>query len=164
MAFSDAQDPVEVQEFWLVMGVEPEWLDLFTAIDPIWKDGRLHINKEVENDPGLGEKLRSMYMYVLKWKTFSGSRWGGVGFPCRGLLRSIVVGLEQLIHETRQLPHVSDYHLHGFERCTSKIKRFALVAGVSCYVGEAFMGDVLEDDRVALHAEQYKANLQDEVQ
>ena len=74
VAFSDAQDPVEVQEFWLAMGVEPEWLDLFTAIDPIWKDGRLHINKEVENDPGLGEKLRSMYMYVLKWKTCSGSR------------------------------------------------------------------------------------------
>ena len=164
VTYHDPEDHQLVQEFWLLMGIEPDWLDDFTSIDPIWRDGSLQVSRESEQDPALGEKLRAMHMYALKWKTFSATRWGGVGFPCRGILRSIVVGLERLIHETRQVEGVSDYHLHGFERCTSKIKRFALVAGISSYVGEAFVMDVLEDDRVALHAQKYKANLQDEVQ
>eukprot|EP00974_Lingulodinium_polyedra_P049628 4773131-Lingulodinium_polyedra.AAC.1 len=102
-------------------------------------------------------------MYMHKWRKFTESRWTSIGATARQLLRSMCVGLESLVALTRDDPLVSDFHLHGFEKLSCDIKMYVACAAVGSYPVEAFMLEVLEDDRLARRLPELKALLDDEM-
>ena len=89
-----------------------------------------------------------MILYMRQWKQFSATRWATVGSACRYLMRSLSVGLEQLVKLTKEDPNVSEVHLAGFARCRFLVKKYACVASVAAFPLEAFLLEAMEDDRL----------------
>ena len=102
--------------------------------------------------------------YLLKWKMFTDSRWVTIGTASRLLLLSISVGLEALVSTTRNLPNVSDFHLHGFEKMTQPAAAFAVYAALGAYPVEALSLELLEDDRLGRRLEELKEVVASEVE
>lgn len=149
LRYSAAQiDEEEVAQFWTTLGVEPQWLEELCHINPRWRDGSLWVNEALQQDPSGFDRVSSMILYMLQWKQFSATRWATVGSACRYLMRSLSVGLEQLVKLTKEDPNVSEVHLAGFARCRFLVKKYACVASVAAFPLEAFLLEVMEDDRL----------------
>ena len=67
----------------------------------------------------------------------------------------MLAGLQPLVSITRQDPHCSDYHLHGFQRLNGSALQCAVVLALSSWVPESFILSVMDDDRLALHGQAY---------
>ena len=61
------------------------------------------------------------------------------------------MGLEQLVKLTKEDPNVSEVHLAGFARCRFLVKKYACVASLAAFPLEAFLLEVMEDDRLCRH-------------
>ena len=54
--------------------------------------------------------------YCLQWQDFSETRWAGIG-PCsRKFVRSLVVGVEQLVKQAQANDAVVNWHLNAFNQ------------------------------------------------
>jgi hypothetical protein len=161
---SEPYDQAAAASFWQALGVDAGWVDIVSVINPFWKEGSLHVNAELQDDPEAFEKVYNLVLYMLKWQQFSESRWATVGTSCRNLVRSLCIGLEEIVSLARANPQVSDFYLHGFARCKPTVKRYACVAAVASYSLEGFLIDVLSDDRVAKRLPEIENNMVEELQ
>ena len=95
------------------------------------------------------DKVSACGVYCMRWRRFSDTRWCGIGVAARGLLKSLSIGLESLVANTRADKRVSDYFLHGFSRLSQTVKRYVATAAAATRPGEAFLLEVLRDDRLS---------------
>lgn len=58
---------------------------------------------------------------------------------------------------------MSQYHLTGHEQLTPSIAAFMAVAALGAYPGEAFLREVLTDDRILLRMHEFKGAIDDEI-
>ena len=156
-------DQQAVANFWQALGVEAGWVDIVSVINPCWREGNLYVSAQLQDDPEAFDKVYNLVLYMLKWQQFSESRWATVGASCRNLVRSLCIGLEEIVALARANPEVSDFHLHGFTRCKPIVKRYACVAAVASYSLEGFLLDVLSDDRIARRLPEIEHNMLEEL-
>ena len=156
-------DKDEVRQFWSMLGVEPHWLDELCDLNPHWRDGSLWVSSEVQQGREGFDRVASMMMYMLKWKQFSSTRWATVGSSCRYLMKSLCVGLDELVRLTKAGPHVSGYHINGFAKCGRAVRKYACIASMGSFPLEAFLLEVMEDDRVCRHLPALEECVQDEL-
>ena len=163
VSFTGAQSHDLAGRWWRFLGIEPDWLDLFAEVRPYWSNGHLHVNPALIGDDASMSKITSCWVYCMRWQHFTESRWCGIGAACRCVLRSLSIGLEDLVKETRSNKTVSDYFLGGFTRMTAQVKRYIAVASAGTRPAEAFALEVLEDDRVVRRKRELQAALNDEL-
>ncbi len=73
-------DPMPFNEYttgrcWRFLGIEPEWVDLFIEVRPLWGSGLLYVNSELLNDPEGMVKISSVWGHSMKWRRFNDARW-----------------------------------------------------------------------------------------
>ena len=148
VSFTSEHTEEFARRWWLFLGVGPDYIDLFCEVRAWWRHGRLEVNPELCSDPYGNDKIMACWVYCMRWRHFSESRWCGIGVAARGLLRSLSIGLESLVSDTRAGKAVSDFYLGGFGRLSSAVKSYLATAAAATRPAEAFLLEVLEDDRL----------------
>eukprot|EP00972_Heterocapsa_arctica_P058002 8557205-Heterocapsa_arctica.AAC.1 len=75
----------------------------------------------------------------------------------------MTIGLEGLVQHVRRQPGTSEWYIKGFGRITPELKRFLATAAVASHVPDAFLTELLEDDRIALRPNVFEEALEHEV-
>ena len=112
--------PEEVaRQFWSLLGVEAGSLESIVATDPWMQGGLLHVNEDsishTEEEAPLAGVHRCV-LSLLKWRTFTESRFMSMGEASQGLLTLLCVGLSSLVEDAKATPGVSLYYLKGLEK------------------------------------------------
>lgn len=162
--YDTSSDDVEaVEAFWHTLGVGEDKLPLVVELNPKWEDGRLWVSDTFQDREDATDKISGLLLYVFKWKKFVESRWCTIAPSCRALLCSLCCGLEGLVAVTRAQKGATDYHLHGFAKLTTNIKKFCCVATVTGQVSDTLLLDILDDDRVLKHLPKLEACVSEEL-
>ena len=152
-----------VYEFWTALGVGGDVVETFVDLNPWFSGGRLWVSGEWEGNRQLEENLSRVVLYLLRMRRFTESRWCTIGPSCRALVGCLAVGLELLVATARKDPHTSDFYISGFSRLTPHVKQYAAIASFIAYVPDGFLGELLEDDRVALRVETFRTAMTEEL-
>ena len=153
----------QVYEFWTTLGVGADVVDELVDLSPWYTGGRLWVAGQCENDPQLLERVSRVFMYLLRLKRFTESRWCTAGPSCRALVACLSVGLDGLVAAVRKNPATSDYYIGGFARLTPKVRKYMALAAIVSYVPDGFLTELLEDDRVAKRLEVLEAVMVEEL-
>jgi hypothetical protein len=162
IAFDSWDDMPDIQEFWAMLGLEPQWV--LESLQLRWHDGCLRVAPSWQKDPKLCELISATLLHVFRFKSFTESRWVSMGPACRTLCASLALGLESLVQHVLGQPKVSEYYLGGFRRMRPDTKKFIAVAAVSAYPSDSFLSQLLEDDRVAKNSCALEESLGEELQ
>jgi hypothetical protein len=153
-----------VCRFWQCLGVSPANIDKFVAVNPEWNGEVLLVNKVVKSDPDAFVRIKHLLLVCMRWISFSETRWGGTG-PCgREYLLSRRVGLVKIVALALHDSDFSNYYLNGHSRIAQNALTFLGAAALMARPLEAVMLELLDDDRLLMHAETYKECQHDEVQ
>ena len=87
-------------------------------------------------------------VHVFRFKAHSDSRFLSVGETCRTLLRSMAVGIRELLKQVRCKPNHCQYYLHGWDRMDPHLTR--MVVTICSFPPDAFLLQASEDDRQAM--------------
>jgi hypothetical protein len=158
----DIDDELEAM-LWSAMGVSTDFLADFTAVAPHWRGEMLHVRASLEGDDKCFELISTIWAYAMRWRKFSETRWNTVGASTRNVLRTILLGLDRLVEITRADPTITDYHLHGWGRCSDRVRVYQCVASMACYPIEAVILIMMADDRVCRQLGEIIAAMQDEL-
>ena len=152
-----AHDLQEAATLWAAVGVDASMLEVVAEVHPIWSGTTLLVAANLQHQTDFLEKVSRVLLYLWRWRRFTESRFASLGAASRALVASLLAGLQPLVAITRQDPHCSDYHLHGFQRLAGDALQCAVVLALSAWVSESFIHSVMDDDRVARHGEAYWA-------
>jgi len=159
----DEPAPVEaVEAFWVRMGIEADMLDAVVAADPRWVAGVLLISPRIRASDDPIEHVHSIYLYIMRFRTFSDSRWFGEAQSNRVLCASLSVGLDEIVLMARGHA-LSIYHLHGYERLTLPMRKYAAISTASSFVPEGCYYELLEEERLARSCKTLETRLRSEL-
>lgn len=164
IAFDSWDDMDDIQEFWVMLGLEPQWVQVLVSLQLRFHDGCLRVAPAWQDDPKLCEVVSTCLLHVFRFKSFTESRWVSMGPVCRTLCASLALGLESLVEHVLGQPKTSEYFLGGFRRMRPDIRKFIAVAAVSSYPSDSFLAQLLEDDRVAKNSCALEESLGEELQ
>ena len=149
-------------KLWRFLGVAAIWISDFVFAAP-WGDREvLHVREEVGRLLDPYDVISSIWMYAMRWKKFSESRWMTLGSSARNVLRSIVLGVDGLMRDTRENDKV-EYKAHGWDRCTRDVRTYMATASFGAYPIEAFCIELLHDDRLARNYDEVCTEIRDEL-
>ena len=138
----------EVAHWWRCLGAGADWIDSLVDVNPFFLQGKLRVSMMADGKVLLASTVANCLFYVFKLKTFSETRWCGVGQSCRGLVASLSVGLYPLALLALELKGSVDTKLHGVKKLNGDIRWYAAVASITTFVPETFCVAIAEDDRV----------------
>ena len=69
-----------------------------------------------------------------------------------------------MVAVVRAGPRASDYYAHDSEQLTLLARQYAVVASVVAHVADAFLLELLGDDRVARHVADLEATIDEEIE
>ena len=81
---------------------------------------------------------------------FSESRFIGMGYCCRTVLASVLLGLEDLVQFVKDQKSESNYVVCGFSRFSPEVKNMMALVSLTSYLPETVLGLMLHDDRLAV--------------
>ena len=131
--------------FWSVTGVDIKWLDIFVDVAPRLIDGRLHVRNRLLGQAECWKKISRCWTYAMKWRKFSATRWLSVGKACRHVVRTLVLGLYELVKLTRSCKHGSEYWIHLWDNCREEERLFMMIASLATYPIESALVLIMED-------------------
>lgn len=153
-----------IYEFWQVLGVaDEEMLVEIVEINPWWDGERLQVSNVLELASDKVERLSAVILYILKFRSFTGSRFLGLGPSARTVAASMAMGLQGLVQMVRANKTVTDYHLHGFARLTPKLFRAMVVVGLAAWVPDGAHVEAMADERLVKRFPEFVEALQDEL-
>lgn len=87
------------QVFWQALGVPPDLIQWLMEVNPHWHAHRqvLIVRDQVRHADDPLMAVHDRVSFMLKWKSFSDSRWASIGPSSRLMLLSLVAGVEQVI-------------------------------------------------------------------
>ena len=122
----------------------------------------LVVNAHVKHlDNGL-DLVHSCIGFLIRFQSFSATRWCGIGPSMRLFLRARAVGLEMLVQICRDRG-VSLFDLKGHDSLTPAALRTMCVAAIGSRPAESFMQEVMDDDRLLRRLAVYKSAFEDEL-
>ena len=149
--------------FWAFFVDNEIILDLCVSLDIRFVDGWLLISKHAEHMDDPWDAVLTVLMHLCKWSTFLKMRWGGCGPSTRLLLRSWAGGAEALARYTLSLPGVNATNLCGIGRASANVKLLATITAFAAGPAETLLENMFHDDRVFMHAADYRGQLDEEV-
>ena len=116
-----------------------------------WDGERLLVAEKWRGDDRLMMMLEVALLGVFKYHGWKDTRWVSLGPTGRAMSASELLGITNLVDFIRGQPNESDYYIHGFrERSTKDVKKFYMIASLSCYVSDAVLLILLGDGRLPL--------------
>lgn len=150
ISFQDHPDVEELARFWHMVGLSEDWAQSFVDLQMRLCDGRLLIAGHYQDDPELPQHIVTCVLHIWKFRTWSSSRWCGIGSACRTLLGCLFLGLESLAPDIMQDGKSSKYYVGGCAKhMTAEVKRMVGLVALTSRVSEKPLDKVLADDRLA---------------
>eukprot|EP00971_Amphidinium_carterae_P341469 6480271-Amphidinium_carterae.2 len=164
LRFTDELLPQDtLYQFWLAVGATGEVLHVLVNLQVRFVEGRLLVASSWQDKDDLSETVAYCLLYLFRFRSFTESRWLSLGCTAQTLVGALYVGLEVLVQMIRTAPHSSDYYIHGFGKLGVDLKEMLLVTLFPGFVVNAFMGELMEDDRVLLRSERFQAVMSEEL-
>ncbi len=138
-------------------------MDLFVRVNPIWDREKLRVSQALSDDMDAVEAVTTCIKYCIRWVDFSETRWTKVGQSGKFFLRSLCIGIDTIAKLASDNAAVSNWHLSGFKRATSEVRLCLTLAAAAARPSEALLLEMMEDDRLLLHADRYWEVLEDEL-
>ena len=155
----------DLEQLLTALRLDPELVDVLASDLRIWwSEGKLLVAMSRRDDADLFAKVFNAMMGVLRFKTFSSSRWVTVGTSCRCLVSALLLGLDSLVDRVRADPKSSDYHIGGFQKLDARAREFVAMACLTSFLSEAFLLRLMEDNRLVRQIEELEAILDEEMQ
>ena len=142
------------EQLWRALGVVPTMIDTFAFMDPVYTNNVLRVNAALELEEGSRRKVGAAQLHCCTWTSMSLTRWGKVRDSAMRMVRSCLMGLEGLIDLVKQDDSISLYHLNGFDKASREVRTFYAVASISPVSAEAFVLELLQDDRFLKRADE----------
>ena len=155
--------PTVLHQLWTLLGLESSLVDTLVELGVHVKDGQVMVSLSCQGDPSLMENLSGVMLSLLSMKQVTESRWLMIGCSMRSLTACTLLGLDGLLEHTMADPSVSLYHLSGAKRFVGQARVFAMMAGLCSFVGDSFVADVLEDNRVPRRVDELESGLRSEM-
>ena len=111
------------RELWTLLGLEPDRVDEFVALQLRFHGGRLKVAASYRDSPNLLESISTCLLHAWRFRKFTTSRWITVGDSCKTMVIALLTGVESLVRAVRRHPKTSDYYIHGFGRINEDIKK-----------------------------------------
>eukprot|EP00971_Amphidinium_carterae_P325342 6455568-Amphidinium_carterae.1 len=108
------------------------------------------------------ESVAAVLLDMWRLPSFCASRWIAVGAGSRRLCLSIFTGLEHCVKSLHGKSVISNYSLHGFERYSSTVGVFSLVAGLTAYVPDSLLKQLLHEPALCKIYTECVSQLEDE--
>ena len=148
VAFTRKTDDIDqVRLFWEFLDVPPRIRGLMVMVDPIFENGRLHVNQALEGLPNALRRVKVCVLHCCRWLDWSDTRWLRSGRCARYFLRSALVGVDYLVDLCLADTTCSHYFLKCFDKATFSVRRFFAVAAVASLPAEAVHCKIMADDR-----------------
>jgi hypothetical protein len=161
--FSDVR--YDGYEFWVGLGVEPKWVhEICAELELRFHDGRLKVEQDIQNTNDWVDKVSAVLMYLWNMQDFTATRWLTLGGLSKVVTRSLASGLHDIVSRALSNPKNSKYYLGGFARLNDQLCFFLVTLSLAAYPADAFMLSSLEDDRVALKADEMQNAVNEELQ
>ena len=138
------------RELWTLLGLEPDRVDEFVALQLRFHGGRLKVDASYRDSPNLLESISTCLLHAWRFRKFTTSRWITVGDSCKTMVIALLTGVESLVRAVRRHPNTSDYYIHGFGRVNEDVKKLMALAAISSYISDGFLLSMLEDDRAPM--------------
>ena len=150
-------------DFWRLMGVPADMIDDFAAASPRWSQGQLHVRSTLESHDRPFELISFLVIYSMRWRKFCMTRWLTVGLFSRALICSLCLGIDDLVRFVRENQKVSEYHAHGWDRFGEDEFRYTMIVALGSYPCEAWLSEIVVDDRLGARAEELQLLIEDEL-
>ena len=147
------KDPDEARRFWQTIGVPSDLLETVVEANPRWDGHQLLVSTAIQVMSDHIEHIQSILVSLYRFRIFSSTRWLSVGQSCRTLMAGLFVGLDRVVQMVRQDKTMTDYYAHGFSRLDAPMRKYICIAGVSSFLAESVIEQLLEDARVARHVD-----------
>ena len=153
------------EHYWQACGLDTEEVEALSRLQLRWDPaaGVLRLSQERRLQEDLTAEISRIMLSVMRFRTFTLSRWATAGPSCRCLMAAWALGLSQLVAMCREDKHTSQYYIGGFSQLDHNARRFAASLGITSHLADALILMILEDDRLALHHEEVVSTLQEEV-
>lgn len=132
---------------WVFLQVEPSVVDILCSLDRRWDGGSLSIHASWEGSEEGFSKISGCSLYLLRWSSFSETRWAKVGVCARMFVGSLAAGLDRLWELCMRDEHVSKYNLVGFSKADEGARRLLACAAFAAVPAESLLIQLFEDDR-----------------
>ena len=133
---------------WELCGLKDPWLSVAVNLQLRWENNKLKVAECFRGDPEMLQAISMVVLHIWKLKTWSSSRWCGVGTQCRVLLASMLAGLRGLV-DSIFVTRKDHYSLKGFRRLNTSVMQLVCVVAAASRVSECALAKVLDDDRLA---------------
>jgi hypothetical protein len=157
--YSDSLE--NLAELWALLGFCGDWLDLLVGLQLRWHQGRLHVGEHLRHDPRRPQLLRTAFVRVFRFRSFSSSRWCGVAETARCLVSGSLIGLDSLANCILAEPSARKFFLQGFAHFAAKVRHMLAVTVCSSSVAEGVLNILQEDDRVVRNLQTLEDELND---
>ena len=153
----------EVRQLWTTLGVGEKWLPKFVLFKPWFSNGKLEVSQACQGMDNAIAEIRSLAVYIFRWRKASSSRWCTMSPSCRNLVASECFGLSALVKYVRSSASSNEYYLHGFARWGPELRFFTLVCALSGEVADVFLRDIMADDRILRKVDELEERMRVEV-
>ena len=153
----------EVEFFWTFLDIDVALVELFVRVNPIWDGEKLRVSAALSDDQDAIAAITTCIKDCMRWTDFSETRWTRVGQSGSFFLRSLCIGIDKIAKLASDTDALSNWHLNGFKRATSEVRLYLALAAAAARPSEALLLELMEDDRLLLHADKYWEVLEDEM-
>jgi hypothetical protein len=151
----------DVLEYWASVGIEADMVNAVASADMQWEQDGLYVSPAMRLMPDVVAHISDLFIYILKFRKPSLTRFLQQGPTSRGLMATLSIGLETLTSMARA--RHSDYYLHGISRLNEKMKLYFCNTGLLAYVSESVMKEMCEEPRLARSLDAMERAASDEV-
>jgi hypothetical protein len=153
------------EALWRTLGIETEVADVLVDLQLRWDPSarKLKVARRHMYSPTLSSDILAVMRTTWRFRSFSDSRWIGLGSCARTLASATLLGLEDLVTFVRATPGQSHYFIAGFARYDVHVKKMMSILCGCAYLPEAVLSILVNDDRLATAYTQIEAEIGDEV-
>ena len=162
----DPPDNVQdIEALWTSLDVEPHMLDMMVKVNPYFNGQKLRVSASLESEVDAINTVVTVVRYCMHWVDFSDTRWTKVGQAGRLFMRSVLIGINEIVNMTVADDAVSKWHLNGYlKRGSVAAKSYLAVSALAARPSESFLLELMEDDRFLIHYQRMWQVLSDEHQ
>ena len=131
---------------WEVAGLQnSEWGTLLGNLQLRFAGGNLLVSSEHQLTSTLMDVIEQAYLKVVKWRSFSSSRYGGLATSSQQLLASHLLGLADIVDSVLG-GETSDFYFKGYSRFHSRVAELVAVAAVAALAHQRVLEILAKDD------------------
>jgi hypothetical protein len=150
-------------QMWTMLCQESEVVEKLVALQLRVIDGVIYVAEDFQADLSVVDQILDLMAILFRWKKWTDSRWMSMGDTSRGLLGSLILGIEALVSHAVDHGH-STYYLASARAMNAELKRFTVKCSVTSFVADAVLGKLLTDDRLPVMYEAIMLEIESEVE